>query len=452
VLVASIKSHRLLSASLAVISVIGFFLSVVSFWQDRRDAAATTAQVAVVDEKIQRLSSLLRTTEIHGKVQQLLESARAQLDFQFSSAQEANARLHELSRELDSAIAEIENQQTEKQKDLPQVISQEAPALTEIAHDMLSDSRIISRNSTGQSQNPPTPAHPDGKETEEESERYVEAERLNWTKPWTQPAESIPAKAFGERELGYWEAREMSRTDSKPVRFAGISPSEDVVTPLYERFTIRGIVNGDFSKADPGIRQFVVGVVRRYMEFCGSLPASAASLHAQGSLETYATFGLLLDRIKENPDVIIDTLAAHAASFVVSRHEADLLISAEGCGSSTAFSLLDAMSTWVSQASEEAAESYASAAGDFTLPISQRWLVIATRSTETEAVRLAHQYKETFPTTRVFLSSNGWYLITAGAINYADQGAKKDFWIKQNAIPADSFFSTGKNFTSELHY
>jgi hypothetical protein len=85
-----------------------------------------------------------------------------------------------------------------------------------------------------------------------------------------------------------------------------------------------------------------------------------------------------------------------------------------------------------------------------TLDSAHRWVVIASRSTVSEATSLAAEYKQKFSNTTVFLSENGWYAITVGTIEYPGQANLKDKWIAAGTIPSDSYLASGSKFRQEF--
>jgi len=86
------------------------------------------------------------------------------------------------------------------------------------------------------------------------------------------------------------------------------------------------------------------------------------------------------------------------------------------------------------------------------LPASQMWVVVGSRPTEHEAKSFARPYRSDFPHTKIFLSQNGWYAITIGAVEYPSNKSVIKRAIASGTIPSDSFFLSGKTFLEEVRF
>ena len=62
---------------------------------------------------------------------------------------------------------------------------------------------------------------------------------------------------------------------------------------------------------------------------------------------------------------------------------------------------------------EPSAPAYAPPA--YSPPVNQRWIVVASRATQHEAIDLARAYSHQFPTTQVFLAKTGWFAVSVGS-------------------------------------
>lgn len=90
--------------------------------------------------------------------------------------------------------------------------------------------------------------------------------------------------------------------------------------------------------------------------------------------------------------------------------------------------------------------SFCSLAGNVALPNNLRYIVIASRPTLEEAISIARLYRQTFKYTDIFSSSNGWYAITIGTIDYPTDEFRLEQYISEGKVPSDSYFSQGNNF------
>lgn len=80
----------------------------------------------------------------------------------------------------------------------------------------------------------------------------------------------------------------------------------------------------------------------------------------------------------------------------------------------------------------------------------KRWLQIASRSTPEEAWNVARNYKNRFPDTKVFRAKNGWYSVTIGKVDDKAQNDVLTSLVKNNSIPADSLYTTGRSWVEEV--
>jgi hypothetical protein len=104
-----LRKHRVLSLGLTLISVVGFLIGTIGYFQDRGDAKATTRQVFAVERKIENLLALARANESESDYRELVREVRNLLNARDLSSRNANAFLKELSDQLDAAIAELAN-------------------------------------------------------------------------------------------------------------------------------------------------------------------------------------------------------------------------------------------------------------------------------------------------------------------------------------------------------
>lgn len=104
-----LRKHRVLSLGLTLISVVGFLIGTIGYFQDRGDAKATTRQVFAVERKIENLLALARANESESDYRELVKEVRSLLNARDLSSRNANAFLKELSDQLDAAIAELAN-------------------------------------------------------------------------------------------------------------------------------------------------------------------------------------------------------------------------------------------------------------------------------------------------------------------------------------------------------
>jgi hypothetical protein len=87
---------------------------------------------------------------------------------------------------------------------------------------------------------------------------------------------------------------------------------------------------------------------------------------------------------------------------------------------------------------------------DAKLPDAAAWIQIASRPTLEEAKSVAQQYVQSFPSTVILQSINGYFAITAGWLNKEYGKPLKDSLISRGVIPPDSFLSSGGKYQSPI--
>ena len=78
------------------------------------------------------------------------------------------------------------------------------------------------------------------------------------------------------------------------------------------------------------------------------------------------------------------------------------------------------------------------------------WLVIASRSTEADAIALAQSYAPRFPTAAVFRSNNGFYAVTLGWAGRDEGAGLLQSLVAQGAIPGDAYFHNGERYAEAV--
>ncbi len=89
-------------------------------------------------------------------------------------------------------------------------------------------------------------------------------------------------------------------------------------------------------------------------------------------------------------------------------------------------------------------------AGDYELPEGYKYLIIASRATDDQAVALAKSYADIFPGTQVFRGENGWHPIAIGIERTwrAEKIIRK--LVRRGAIPPDSYVSSGTKYIDRV--
>ncbi|MCG6857591.1 MAG: caspase family protein [Salaquimonas sp.] len=78
------------------------------------------------------------------------------------------------------------------------------------------------------------------------------------------------------------------------------------------------------------------------------------------------------------------------------------------------------------------------------------WLTIASRSDPDDAIAIARQYANRFPSVIVFQSSNGYYGISLGWANIGEAQPLLQSLISSGSVPADSYFTAGARFVRAI--
>ncbi len=78
------------------------------------------------------------------------------------------------------------------------------------------------------------------------------------------------------------------------------------------------------------------------------------------------------------------------------------------------------------------------------------WLVIASRSTEADAIALAQSYAPRFPTAAVFRSNNGFYAVTLGWAGRDEGAGLLQSLVAQGSFPGDAYFHNGERYAEAV--
>lgn len=79
-----------------------------------------------------------------------------------------------------------------------------------------------------------------------------------------------------------------------------------------------------------------------------------------------------------------------------------------------------------------------------------RWIALASRQTEDEAIGVAKAYRYLLPTVRVVQATNGWFAVVAGPERVANAKARKDQLVREGNAPSDMLFSRGDGYVREV--
>ncbi|MEJ1937242.1 hypothetical protein WDZ92_44175, partial [Nostoc sp. NIES-2111] len=76
----------------------------------------------------------------------------------------------------------------------------------------------------------------------------------------------------------------------------------------------------------------------------------------------------------------------------------------------------------------------------------ERWLVLASRPTLTEATDLAADFARGASGVRVMRSANGWFAVVAGPVPAGPIEQARERFSTRIDVPADAFLSRGESF------
>lgn len=79
-----------------------------------------------------------------------------------------------------------------------------------------------------------------------------------------------------------------------------------------------------------------------------------------------------------------------------------------------------------------------------------RWIALASRQTEDEAIGVARSYRFQFPSVRVLQATNGWFAVVAGPERVANMKARKEQLQKEGSVPSDMLFSRGDAYVRQV--
>ncbi len=92
----------------------------------------------------------------------------------------------------------------------------------------------------------------------------------------------------------------------------------------------------------------------------------------------------------------------------------------------------------------------AASANEFAQTGDMRWLALASRQSEDEAIGVARAYRFQFPSIRVVQASNGWFAVVTGPERLASLRARRDQMLKSGSIPRDTLFSRGDGYVRQV--
>lgn len=84
-----------------------------------------------------------------------------------------------------------------------------------------------------------------------------------------------------------------------------------------------------------------------------------------------------------------------------------------------------------------------------TLSGNQRWIVLASRQAQEEAIGVALAHRFSFRNLRVVESANGWFAVVAGPEAVSDIRARKETLVQRGA-PRDMIFSRGEAYRTTV--
>lgn len=79
-----------------------------------------------------------------------------------------------------------------------------------------------------------------------------------------------------------------------------------------------------------------------------------------------------------------------------------------------------------------------------------RWIALASRQTEDEAIGVARAYRFQLPTVRVVQATNGWFAVVAGPERVPNAKVRKEQLIREASVPNDMLFSRGDGYVREV--
>ncbi len=79
-----------------------------------------------------------------------------------------------------------------------------------------------------------------------------------------------------------------------------------------------------------------------------------------------------------------------------------------------------------------------------------RWMALASRQTEDEAIGVARAYRFQFPTVRVMQATNGWFAVVAGPERVPNLKTRKEQLLKEGSVPSDMLFSRGDGYVRQV--
>lgn len=79
-----------------------------------------------------------------------------------------------------------------------------------------------------------------------------------------------------------------------------------------------------------------------------------------------------------------------------------------------------------------------------------RWIALASRQTEDEAIGVARSHRFQFPTVRVVQATNGWFAVVAGPERVPNLKARKEQLLKEGSVPSDMLFSRGDGYVRQV--
>ncbi|MCK1577837.1 hypothetical protein [Bradyrhizobium sp. 174] len=80
----------------------------------------------------------------------------------------------------------------------------------------------------------------------------------------------------------------------------------------------------------------------------------------------------------------------------------------------------------------------------------ERWIVLASRESFTDAGELARRYSRLRPDVRILRAENGWYTVVFGPVPADVASSIKDDLMRRRDIPDDAYAATGRRFVTDV--
>ncbi|UPT99342.1 hypothetical protein J4G48_0015365 [Bradyrhizobium barranii subsp. apii] len=80
----------------------------------------------------------------------------------------------------------------------------------------------------------------------------------------------------------------------------------------------------------------------------------------------------------------------------------------------------------------------------------EKWIVLASRESFTDAGELARRYSRLRSDVRILRAENGWYTVVFGPVAAALATSIKDDFVRRRDIPDDAYVASGRRFVTDV--